>query len=741
MKERYMEKVEGQQEQRAEQTQEFKPYVSKDIRSQAREKARKKAEEYADQLTTEEQSWLLSYQSPAIERLEIPEYNWWNEALHGVARAGTATVFPVPIGLAATFDEELVRHVGTCISTEGRAKYNTASNKGDRGIYKGLTFWSPNINIFRDPRWGRGHETFGEDPCLTAVMGAAFIEGLQGDEEEFLKAAACVKHFAVHSGPEALRHEFDARVSRKELWETYLPAFEHCVKMAHVEGVMGGYSSFDGQPLCGNEYLMIEVLRERWGFEGYYVSDCWAVRDFHENHRVTATPEESAAMALNAGCDVNCGSCYEHLISAFHHHMVNAETIKTACVRALTTRFLLGMGQKTPWDGLSCEAVDTKEAEALNYRAAVESIVLLKNSGILPLSGKKSLKIGVIGPNADSTVVMQGNYHGTASHYITVLEGIKRSAGDGTRILYSEGCSLMGDRVERLAVANDRLSEAVTVAEHSDVVILCVGLDERYEGEAHHISTGECIGGDKENLLLPGPQRILTESVLASGTPVVLCCMTGSAMDLSDYEEKAAAILQTWYTGATGGLALAHILFGVAEPSGKLPVTFYGKGYRLPEFTDYSMKNRTYRFVEDGVLYPFGYGLTYGEVSVNEAEWRGERFSVFCTVENVSMRAVSEVIMVYKKNKHSPLEVRNCELCGFTRVSLKTGERKRVETHLWEYSFTVVDENGNRVTDGNEYILWVGTHGPDQRSGELTGLDVIEMNIKLPAACGKKRRD
>ena len=701
----------------------------KRIRGAARRTAAGKAEELAGQLTTEEQLWLLNHNSPGIKRLNIPEYNWWNEALHGVARAGTATVFPVPIALAATFNERLVKEIGGLISTEGRAKYNEYSRKGDRGIYKGLTYWSPNINIFRDPRWGRGHETFGEDPYLTSVMGSAFIEGIQGEDDEFLKAAACVKHFAVHSGPEALRHEFDARVSRKELWETYLPAFEYCVKKAQVEGVMGGYSSLDGQPLCGNTYLMKEILRERWGFEGYYVSDCWVVRDFHEHHMVTASPVESAAMALNAGCDINCGSCYEHLPEALEEGLISAETVKESCVRALTTRLLLGLGEKTPWDNLTYEDVDTKEAEALNLKAAVESIVLLKNNGILPLDKEKTARIAVIGPNADSGVVLQGNYHGTASHYVTVLEGIKAEASGNTRVFYSSGCSLMGDREERLAMPGDRIAEAVSMAELSDVVLLCVGLDERYEGEAHHISTGECIGGDKEDLLLPPSQRLLTEALLSADTPVILCCMTGSAMDLSAYAGRAAAVLQAWYTGAAGGLALAKILFGEESPSGKLPVTFYGNEYRMPEFTDYSMKNRTYRYVENGVLYPFGYGLTYGKMEMRSARWDSSKFSVICTVENVSERPVAEVFTVYKKNKTSPLEVRNCALCGFVKAALEPGEKKEIEILLWEYAFTVVNEDGERISDGDVYTLWVGTHGPDERSRELTGTEVIELEI------------
>ena len=700
-------------------------------REAARTAARQRAKKIVSQLTVEEQMWLLNHRSPGIKRLGIPEYNWWNEALHGVARAGTATVFPAPIALAATFNEKLIREIGGCIADEGRAKYNEYSRQGDRGIYKGLTYWSPNINIFRDPRWGRGHETFGEDPFLTGVMGRAFIEGLQGEDERFLKAAACVKHFAVHSGPEALRHEFDARVSQKDLWETYLPAFETCVKKARVEGVMGGYSSLNGQPLCANRYLMEEILRKKWGFEGYYVSDCWAVRDFHEHHMVTATQAESAAMALNAGCDINCGNCYEHLPAALSAGLIRPETVEESCVRALTTRILLGLFEKTPWDSLSYEDVDTKEAEALNLRAAEESIVLLKNNGILPLDKEKIGKLAVIGPNADSSVVLRGNYHGTASHYITVLEGVKREASGKTRIFYSSGCDLVIDREERLALPGDRIAEAVAIARRCEAVILCVGLDERYEGEAHHISTGECIGGDKEDLLLPAPQRELAEALLALDTPVILCCMTGSAMDLSAYAGRAAAILQTWYTGATGGLALARILFGEAAPSGKLPVTFYGNDYRLPEFTDYSMKNRTYRYVEDGVLYPFGYGLTYGKVEVQDASWDRDSFSVICTVENISKRRIAETITIYKKNKTSPLEVRNCALCGFAKVDLEPGERMQVEVPLWEETFTVVNEDGQRITDGKYYTLWVGTHGPDERSRELTGTEVLELEIEL----------
>jgi len=700
------------------------------LRQQARGQAREKAEAYLKDLSIEEQAMLLKYESPAIPKAGIPEYNWWNEALHGVARAGTATVFPVPIAMAASFDEELVKEIGDCISTEGRAKYNGFQREKDYDIYKGLTYWSPNINIFRDPRWGRGHETFGEDPYLTAHMGEKFIEGIQGDDEKFLKAAACVKHMAVHSGPEALRHEFDAQVSEKDLWETYLPAFEYCVKEGQVEGAMGGYSSLNGTPLCGNKRLITDILREDWGFEGYYVSDCWALRDFHEHHMVTTSPEESAAMAMKAGCDVNCGSCYNQLMKAYYQGMVTEEEIHTAAVRALTTRILLGMNQETPWDQLDIQDVDTPDAASLNYRAAAEGMVLLKNDGILPLDQKKIHSIGVIGPNADSSVVLQGNYHGTASHFVTVMEGMRKAFPD-TRLYYASGSDVVNPRTERLAREYDRVSESCVVARASDVVVLCVGLDERYEGEAHHISTGECIGGDKEDLHFPETQRKLIDAVLDCGTPVVLCCMAGSCMDLSPYADRAAAVIQTWYPGAEGGQVLADILAGKTAPSGKLPVTFYGGDYEIPDFTDYSLKNRTYRYVEQGVLYPFGYGLTYGRAEVISAAYDSESKKVSYEIVNHSDRAVEETVQVYKKNRTSKWEVRNTVLCGFAKVCLAPGETRQGEIQLDEYAFTVVNDQGKRVQDGSDYLLYVGTHGPDKRSEELTGTKAIALDIKF----------
>ncbi|NLG03283.1 MAG: glycoside hydrolase family 3 protein, partial [Clostridia bacterium] len=581
-----------------------------------RKTAKEQAKKLVSQMTLEEKASQLKFDAPAIERLGVPAYNWWNEALHGVARAGTATVFPQAIGMAAMFDDELLTEIADAIATEARAKYNTYSKENDRDIYKGLTMWSPNINIFRDPRWGRGHETYGEDPYLTKCLGKAFVQGLQGDGE-VLKTAACAKHFAVHSGPEAIRHEFDAVVSDKDLWETYLPAFEACVTEANVESVMGAYNRTNGEPCCAHGVLMEDILKDQWKFDGYYVSDCWAIRDFHEHHMVTKTATESAALALKKGCHVNCGNTYLHIMKAYQEGKVTEEDITNAAETLFTTRYMLGLLETSEYDQISYDQVESAEHRALARKATEKSVVMLKNDGLLPLSD--SLKsIGVIGPNANSRAALIGNYHGTSSHYVTVLEGIQQAVSDSTRVFYSEGAHLFMDRVEHLGYPDDRIKEAVIVAKHSEVVVLCVGLDETLEGEEG--DTGNSYAsGDKNDLELPESQRKLVDAVLAVGKPTIICMMTGSAMNLSVAREKAGAILQTWYPGAEGGKAIADILFGKISPSGKLPVTFYESLKGLPEFTDYSMKGRTYRYIEEPAQYPFGYGLTYGDVMVQTA--------------------------------------------------------------------------------------------------------------------------
>lgn len=699
-----------------------------------REEAKKKAKELVAQMTLEEKASQLKYDAPPINRLGVPAYNWWNEALHGVARAGTATSFPQAIGMAAMFDDEMMKKIADTIATEGRAKYNAYSGKGDRDIYKGLTFWSPNVNIFRDPRWGRGHETYGEDPYLTSRLGVAFVEGLQGDKE-VMKTAACAKHYAVHSGPEALRHEFNAVASKKDMAETYLPAFEALVKEAEVESVMGAYNRTNGEPCCGSNTLIRDILRDQWGFQGHFVSDCWAIKDFHENHRITQDAKESAAMALKAGCDVNCGNTYLHILKAYQAALVTEEDITQAAERLFTTRFLLGLFDGCEYDDIPYEVVECKEHIQLARDAARKSAVLLKNNGVLPLKKSEINTIGVIGPNADSRVALIGNYHGTASRYITVLEGIQDEAGDDIRVLYSEGSGLWNRKVEGLAWDQDRISEAQIVAEHSDVVILAVGLDETLEGE--EMDQGNHVGsGDKEDLKLPAVQMELIEKVLEIGKPTIVVLLAGSAIDLSYADEHADAILQAWYPGAGGGEAIADLLFGKISPSGKLPVTFYRDLEHMPGFEDYSMENRTYRYMEEEALYPFGYGLTYGNVEVEEAGFtimpKKERdFEVEVTLTNRGGTVVEEVVQLYIKDTKSALAVKNYSLCAFQRVALGAEETVKTTLKVQASALEAIDEEGRRVLDSDEFTLYAGISQPDCRSIQLMHSSPVELLIRL----------
>ena len=695
--------------------------------------AQQRARELVGKMTLEEKASQLKYDAPAIPRLGVPAYNWWNEGLHGVARAGVATVFPQAIAIGAAFDTDLAEKVGDTIAEEGRAKYNAYVKENDRDIYKGLTFWSPNVNIFRDPRWGRGHETYGEDPYLTGELGKAFVDGIQGDGE-YLKAAACAKHFAVHSGPEAVRHKFDAKASKKDMRETYLPAFEKLVKDADVEGVMGAYNRTNGEPCCGSKTLMQDILRGEWGFDGYYVSDCWAVRDFHTNHMVTDTAEESAALALKTGCDVNCGNTYLHMMKAYEQGLVSEEDITLAAERLFTTRFMLGLFDETEYDKIGYDRIECREHLALADRATAESVVLLKNNGILPLEKKKLKAVGVIGPNANSRAALIGNYHGTSSRYITVLEGIQDCMGEDVRVYYSEGCHLFKDRVENLGLRQDRISEAVAVAKNSDVVVLCLGLDETLEGEEG--DTGNSYAsGDKVDLLLPEVQRELLEAVVATGKPVILVNMTGSAMDLRYAQEHCAAIVQAWYPGARGGRVVADILTGEISPSGKLPVTFYRDTEELPDFEDYSMKGRTYRYFTGEVLYPFGYGLTYGSAEISGVKLGGQELadgsevrlpggsldSLEVTVSNTGDRNVEEVVQVYIKALDSTDATPNERLCGFARVSVKTGGQAVVQVPVDRDALTVINDEGEKVSGGSRYAVSVGFGQSDARTEELTG--------------------
>ena len=691
-------------------------------------KYREKAAALTAQMNLEEKVGQTLYTAPAVERLGIPSYNWWNEALHGVARAGTATVFPQAIGMAATFDEELLKQVGDVIATEARAKFNAQQKAGDHDIYKGLTFWAPNVNLFRDPRWGRGQETYGEDPYLTSRLAVGFIKGLQGEDPDHLKAAACAKHFAVHSGPEGIRHEFNAVVSKQDLYETYLPAFKACVQEAKVEAVMGAYNRTNGEPCCGSKTLLQDILRKEWGFEGHVVSDCGAIADFHENHKITKTPLESATMAMNNGCDLNCGCVFPNLRDAVRGGYVEEARLDEAVTNLMECRMKLGIlgdERQEELDKIGYDQVDLASSKALNQTVSRKSLVLLKNEdNFLPLDKSKLHTIGVIGPNADSRKALVGNYEGTASRYITVLEGIEDYVGDDVKVYYSEACDLWKDRTSGLAQADDRISEAKAVCEVSDVIIAVMGLDSSIEGEQGDAGN-EFASGDKKDLLFPGLQREVLEVAYSSGKPVILVSMTGSAMALEWEDAHCKAILQAWYPGAAGGKAVAEAIFGEYSPEGKLPVTFYRTSEELPEFTDYAMKGRTYRYLEKDALYPFGFGLSY--TSFEQGETRADRMEIEAggqiriktSVKNTGKFAGGQTIQVYVKalRDNTP----NAQLKGLKKLSLQPGEEKEVEIVLTDKAFALYDEDAHFMLEAGDYEVSVGMQQPDRRSSELTG--------------------
>ena len=683
--------------------------------------AQERAEDLVDRLTTEEQAAQLIYDAPAVERLGIPAYNWWNEGLHGAARAGVATMFPQAIALAAMFDRDAIRRAGEVVSTEQRAKHNEFAKHGDRDIYKGLSIWSPNINIFRDPRWGRGQETYGEDPFLTAELGKAFVKGLQGDDKEHLRTSACAKHFAVHSGPEAVRHSFDAKASAHDMEDTYLPAFRALVQDANVESVMGAYNRVNGEGSCASTFLQ-EKLKE-WGFDGHFVSDFGALEDFHTHHGLTASAEETAAAAIKSGCDLNAGRVYDKLMDALEGGLITKDDIRRACINVMRSRIRLGMlDEKTAYDDIPYSVVACKEHKELTLDYARKSMVLLKNNGILPLDASKYRTIGVIGPNANSRAALEGNYCGTADRYITFLEGIQDAFAG--RVLCAEGCHLYKDRVSNLARANDRLAEAETVAEQSDLVILCLGLDPYIEGEEGDAGN-EFASGDKIDVRLPESQRLLVSKVMEKGKPVIIVAAVGSAINV---EADCDAVIHAWYPGQSGGKALADILFGKVSPSGKLPVTFYADSEKLPDFEDYTMKGCTYRYTRDNILYPFGYGLTYSQTACSDLAVNGKKATLKIT--NTGKTDTDDVVQFYLRDD-SACAVPYPALCGFVRVHLAAGETKTVEAEIPEIAFTSVDENGVRAVRGKNYVLYAGTCQPDPLSEQLTGTVCLSETITI----------
>lgn len=819
--------------------------------------AEERAADLVSRMTLDEKINQLKNDAPAISQLDIPKYNWWNECLHGVARAGYATVFPQSITVAASFDKDLMHAIGNITSTEARGKYNKFIRQGQRGIYQGLTFWSPNINIFRDPRWGRGHETYGEDPYLTGELATQFIKGLQGDDPNYLKVVATSKHFAVHSGPEPLRHTINVNVSDVDLYETYLPAFEKTVKDGGVYSIMGAYNRFRDESCSASDFLLDSILRKKWGFKGYVVSDCGAIQDIYLRHKITPTPEEAAALAVKNGCDLNCGSTYNHLKEAVEKGEIKESEIDIALKRLFIARFKLGMfdpDEAVPYSDIPYSAVCSEYNAMVARQAAQKSIVLLKNDNkTLPLAKDKLKRIAVVGPNANNWEALIGNYNGIPKYFVTALDGIKNKvepaievnyaqgsplakgihnlemipscyfvtedgkqglkgayfankdfSGDPlfTKVddkldfyweqdtpdprmeddnysvrwtgylvppetgtynigtwsmprytLYLDGKKLIDDNNQHHAFHHEKpvdleagkrykvvfeyvnyngdgdikllwsppttnmQDNAVDLVNQSDVAVVVLGLSQRLEGEEMGIDIEGFKGGDRTNLKLPKEQLDLLEAVEATGKPVIVVMMAGSAIAINEAQEKADAIIYAGYGGQEGGNAIADVLFGDYNPAGRLPVTYYKSIDQLPPFEDYDMEGRTYRFFKDEPLYPFGYGLSYttfsyGNLSIPSSTKAGETFDVNVEVTNNGDMAGEEVVQLYVTDEKgsTPRPIR--QLKGFKRISLNAGETKKVSFTLTPKDLSMINDQSKRVEESGTFTIAVGGKQP-----------------------------
>ncbi len=684
-------------------------------------------------MTLQEKVSQMANESRAIPRLGIPAYNYWSEGLHGVVGSGRATVFPQSIGLAATWDKDLLHRVATAISDEGRAKYHAALKRQGYTIQmQGLTFWSPNINIFRDPRWGRGQETYGEDPCLTGELGVAFVRGLQGNDPRYLKAAACAKHFAVHSGPEKDRHHFDARVSLRELNDTYFPAFKRLVQGAEVEAVMGSYNRVNGVPSCTNPYFLTETLRTRWGFKGHVVSDCGALTDVYVGHKYAGDAVEAASMGLKAGVDLSCECIFEHLDEAVERGLVTEAEIDCSLARTLTTRFKLGMfdpPEMVPFASIPQSVICSRKHQRLAREAAAKSIVLLKNkNNFLPIHSDVK-RISVVGPTAASIEVLLGNYTGYNESLSTLMEGIMGRAPEGVRVGYRMGVPLHQAAVNPLDWATPE-----TVI--SDLTIACMGyspLLESEEGDA--ILSAE--QGDRADIGLPSAQVEFVKKLVSSGAHVVLVLTGGSPIALGELADLVDAVVFVWYPGQAGGQALADILFGDISPSGKLPVTFPKSTGQLPPFDDYSMKERTYRYSKAEPLYPFGFGLSYTRFIFENlkpstpkiALGQGLNFSV--SVKNVGLMDAEEVVQVYISDLEASAPVPLHKLVDFRRIKVKAGKSKTVKFTLPPEAFTFVDENGEHKLETGQFRLTVGSCSPGRRGVALGAPEPLSTIISM----------
>jgi len=828
-----------------------------------------RVEDLVGRMTLEEKISQLKYNAPAIPRLNIPEYNWWNECLHGVARAGRATVFPQAIGLASMWDETMMYRVATAISDEARAKHHAFARQGKRSIYQGLTFWTPNINLFRDPRWGRGMETYGEDPYLAGRLAVRFVKGLQGDHPRYLKTVATLKHFAVHSGPEPDRHVFDANVSERDLHQSYLPHFRMGIVEGGAASVMCAYNRFRGEPCCGSSPLLQSVLRDSWGFKGYVVSDCWALSDFHDFHKVTSDAPQSAAMALKAGTDLNCGTVYRHAREAIDTALVDSAFVDTAVRRLMKARFQLGMFDppgSVPFAQIPYAMNDCQAHRQLALEAAQKSIVLLKNDGVLPLSNRIQ-SLAVIGPNADNLESLLANYNGVPTDPVTPLRGIREAVGPCVTVTYARGCDLAegmphmeavpssvlrctidgksqfglsaqffdnrdlkgeavaaridttvdfywwdkapltgldaddfgvvwtgelippasgdyylggwgasfrlfvddslwvtnrneheaGHRYRRIALVKDQpvklrleffeeggdaemtlcwappqpnlLDEAVAAAEASDVVVLVLGLSPRLEGEALGTDIEGFSGGDRLSLQLPRVQRRLMKAIHATGKPVVLVLMSGGALGVTWADAHLPAILQAGYGGQAAGTAIGQVLFGHYNPAGRLPVTYYRSIGQVPYFSDYSMKNRTYRFFQGEPLYAFGHGLSYttfsyGRLELPETVSVGQTVTVSVTVTNTGPCDGEEVVQLYLSHRDAAAPVPIRSLQGFHRIPLKKGQSRRITFELTPRQFALFSREDEWKVEPGSYRFFVGGGQPTQSPG-VTGEVVL----------------
>jgi beta-glucosidase len=684
-----------------------------------------RVDDLVNRMTVDELASQMGSEAAPIDRLGVPRYNWWSEAGHGVARAGIATVFPQVIGLAATWNPELIRGIAGVISDEARAKHHEFVRNNQRILYGGLTFFCPNINIFRDPRWGRGQETYGEDPYLTSRMAVNFIRGMQGDDPHYLKTAATAKHFAAHSGPEANRFSFNAKVSSRDLRMTYLPAFRACVAEAKVASVMGAYNRLNGEACTASPTLLQKILREEWGFDGYVVSDCGAVGNIYSYHRLVNSGEEAAALAVRNGCDLECGCTYgivcdfPLLKTAALHNLLRVEDLRQSVKRLFTVRFRLGMfdpPEQVPYAQIPFPVVDSPAHREAALEAARQSLVLLKNQNALLPLGKTAIRsIAVIGPNADETLVLTGNYMGTPAEPVSILAGIRAAVAPDTSVRYAKGCEVAGDSEEGIA-------EAVQAAAESQIAVVVLGLSQQLEGEQAQEEgnpPGVVSQGDRITLELPPVQEKLLRSVFATGTPVILILLNGSAVAVPWAEENIPAILEAWYPGQAGGTAVAEALFGVTNPGGRLPVTFYRSVKDLPAFDDYGMKNRTYRYFTGEPLYPFGYGLSYTSFAyrnlrIDPAEIpSGDCVHLQAEVANTGRRAGDEVVQLYLKDEEASQPVPILQLQGFTRVRLAPGESQTVGFTLTPAQMSYADEDGNWILEPGRFRVWVGGGQPE----------------------------